>query len=320
METKKFAEEDSMSPSRNELMRRGRVKAAGQQPDIDLDTRVRNAVRYHTVWKWTKKEAYESAGIGKDKLNTALKDLEDGGTGIVKPGPKPLLTEAILLAVKAELTRKSMDFKSVRVEEGGEYTLMNEIYLEIQKSQTNQIARLREFDYKTKKGWVDRLGIVVRQGNVKAQSRQGALSIRQVLAYAAGYHYLFNGGLSYDAIVHIDDVSVMLDPMINNKVQVVTTKEALEWLEAHNLSVSTTNEKHFKQRLFTIKTAICYAGLVCVVYYIYDLGFEIYKETPSILPMGNQRYVVLAHPCTNPVKLEAMVQILCVEEEGEKLR
>ena len=238
----------------------------------------------------------------------------------MKPGPKPLLTDEILQEVKQELTLKSMNFKSVRVEEGGEYTLMQMIYTAIQSKQTNTIARLREFDYKTKKSWVDRLGIVVRAGSVKSSSRQGALSIRQELSYAAGYNYLFGGGLHYEAIIHTDDTSVMLFPMETNKVQVVTTKEAIAWLEAHNLSVSTTNEKHFKQRLFTIKTSVSYAGLVCVVYYVYDREFLIYKDSPSILPMGNQRYVVLAHPLTDPVKLEAMVQILCVEEEGEKLR
>ena len=67
METKRFAEEDSMNPSDNELRRRGKVKAAGPQPDIELDIRVSNAVRYHTVWGWTKRQAYETAGIGKDR-------------------------------------------------------------------------------------------------------------------------------------------------------------------------------------------------------------------------------------------------------------
>ena len=321
METKKFPEEDSMTPSQNEVMRRGRVKAAGVQPGIDNETRVRNAVRYHRVWGWTKCEAYTIAGIGKDRLNSALNDVDLGGTGIVKPGRKPLVTEEILLDVKAELTRKSMEFRSVRAKEGGEYTLMEMIYKAIQQMQINTIARLRDFDYKTKKGWVDRLGIVVRQGNVKPLSRQGALSIRQPLAYAAGYHYLFAGGLHYECIIHTDDVSVMLFPMDQNKVLVVTTAEAIEWLQSHNLSVSTTNEgKHYKQRLLTIKTSISYAGVVCVVYYIYDRGFEIYKKTPCILPMGNQRYVVLTHPGTDPVQLEAMIQILCIEEEGEKLR
>ena len=127
METKRLPEEDSTNPSQNELMRRGRVKAAGPKDDVNMETRIINAVRYVTVWGWSKQEAYETAGIGKDRLNTALSDIAAGGTGIVKPGPKPLLTDEMLQDVKNELTRKSMNFRSVRVQEGGEYTLMKMI-------------------------------------------------------------------------------------------------------------------------------------------------------------------------------------------------
>ena len=143
METKLFA----VNPSDVELRRRGKVKAAGPQPDIELQIRVSNAVRYHTVWGWTKREAFESAGIGKNRLNTALDDVAAGGNGIVKPGPKPLLTNEILQEVKQDLTLKSMNFKSVRVKERGEYTLMKMIYTAIQRKQTNAIARLRRWQW-----------------------------------------------------------------------------------------------------------------------------------------------------------------------------
>ena len=119
METKRLPEEDFTNPSQTELMRRGRVKA---KDNVNMETRISNAVRCVNVWGWSKQEAYETAGIGKDRLNTALSDIVAGGTGIVKPGPKPLLTDEILQDVKNELTRKSMNFRSVRAQEGGEYS------------------------------------------------------------------------------------------------------------------------------------------------------------------------------------------------------
>ena len=94
------------------------------------------------------------AGIGKNKLNSALTDVSNGGDGMVKSGRPSVMTDAILQAVNAEVTKLSMNFQSVRAQDGGEYTIWKLFEKEIKNSRPNSIAELEAFDAKTKKKWL----------------------------------------------------------------------------------------------------------------------------------------------------------------------
>jgi hypothetical protein len=156
---------------------------------------------------------------------------------IVPSGRKALLTEEMLKAVYTEITRRSMDYNSIRTGAGGEYTLAKLVFQEMQKHQTNPLARrLREVDAHTKKKWVMQLGVVVRAAQKKPRSRQGSLDMRNPMSYAAGLRYLFREAkVSFELVVTSDDVSIMIHPMVDKEVvKVITTKEAIAWLEKHN--------------------------------------------------------------------------------------
>ena len=234
----KHPEEMLEEPSKQEKMRRGRVKIHGPIENTNVEERCRLALMYHKIWKWNKKDSFETAGIGRDQFNTALAQHSKGETTlVVSSGRKAILTEAMLKAVYDELTRRSMDYNSVRKDAGGAYTLAKLVYDEIKKHQSNPFARrLRDVDAHTKQKWVQQLGVVVRAAQKKPKSRQGSLDIRNPMSYAAGLKYLFTDvRASYELFVSSDDVSMMLNPMKGKEaIKVITTKEAIDWLAKHN--------------------------------------------------------------------------------------
>ena len=143
-----FKHEMDEAPGKTEAMRRGKLKARAEKGNYadfaeDVDERVRRALMYHQVWKWTQELAYTFAGIGRDKFKNALKA---GGAGIVRTGRKPILSDELAELVAVKITELSITYKSLRKEGDEQGTVMGLIREMIQERQHNATVAPPPFD------------------------------------------------------------------------------------------------------------------------------------------------------------------------------
>ena len=182
-----FPEELSKEPSKVEMMRRGKVLKKGFIDDasIDEDERVLQALMYHRIWGWGKAVSHNTAGIGRTRFDSAFKDIESGGTGIVRRGPKEWLTSTIIDSIYAEITQLFMQYHSVRLQGDGEATIKGLINKHLKAAQHNTLLEIPKFSSSTWKTWMDRIGVIVRAGDKKAKARANTRCIRTPMAFAS---------------------------------------------------------------------------------------------------------------------------------------
>jgi hypothetical protein len=159
----------------------------------------------------------------------------------VSKGPTVWLTESIAESVYDEVTALSKSFRSLRAEEGGEHTIQECIIKHIKAAQPNPLAAVPEFCRETWKAMIDKVGAVKRKGGTKPLSRQETMCIRTPLSFASILHSLFNHGLlSYELFIQLDDLSLLIHPSMDQKPSLMTTAEAIAWLNKSALSVPMT--------------------------------------------------------------------------------
>ena len=305
-----------------ESMRRGKILSAWTKGDPhafaeDIDERVRRALMYYNVWKWQKNQAYEVAGISRSKFDAAL---AAGGAGIVTMGPKVWLTPEIIEDIYKEITRASMDYNSYRNSHEGEKSIRTLILTTIQSKQINTLAVLPTFSADTWNTYMDIIGARVRKGDVKAKARQRTKELRTPLSFCSVLRSLWiDAHLSARCFYQSDDISLLIHPSMDQKDKLITTAEAIEWLDAQSRSVATTNEEAYKQRIMGIHITLHYDGPLCVVLKVYDKKFP-YKEKPKIIELDDGWYACLAHPSISQFTLGCYVSALCVKVEGDKRR
>ena len=94
-------------------------------------------------------------------------------------------------------------------------------------------------DPKTIKKYQKKAAGVVRPADVKSDSRLKAFeNIRNQISCAAAMKHIFKS-VHYRLFFSCDDVSILVNKMDDIKPKVILTKEAMEFLNSHHLSVST---------------------------------------------------------------------------------
>ena len=263
---------------------------------------------YNDVWGWKIGDSYNVAGITRSKFDAAK---AAGGAGIVKMGPKEYLTAAIIEEIYAEITKESMDYRSYRLTGDGERSIRQMIRRIIQSHQTNQMAELPNFRAETYSRWLDMIGARVRKGDVKAKGRKKTLEIRTPLSFCAVLRSLWiDAELSHECFYQSDDISLLLHAQMGQKDQLITTADAIKWLEDNGRSVAITPEEAYKQRVMGIHITLQYDGAIAVVLKIYDRKFP-YKEAPKIIKLGGGWFACLAHPSISQFVLSCHVGVMC---------
>lgn len=161
--------------------------------------------------------------------------------------------------------------------------------------------------------------LVIQKADLKPKSRKPALeNIRNQLSYCAMQHVL-QKHVRKELIFSSDDVSVLINQF--DKPKVLTTKEAMNHLAAHNLGVSTTSVEKLQERVATFNCTISADfELLCKIIKIVDKEFFAYKNRPAIFYMGDHLYVMMYCYGMSETLVNYYMYVTCIIPETEYKR
>ena len=94
----------------------------------------------------------------------------------------------------------------------------------------------------------------MRPADIKSDSRLNAfMNIRNQISCAAAMKYIFQSA-NHCLFFSRDDVSILVNKMDDVKPKVILTKEAIEFLNSHHLSISTEGAQE-QQRICVLEEA-----------------------------------------------------------------
>ena len=138
-------------------------------------------------------------------------------------------------------------------------------------------------------------GLVV-PADVKSDSRLKAFeNIRNQVSCAVVIKFIFQS-VHYSMFFLCDDVSILVNKIDDSKPKVILPKEAIEFLHAHHISVSTDGAQE-QQRMITFNLCIGGSGeSPTKIMKFADRNFEDLEIKPKIIMLKPDFYVILYHP------------------------
>ena len=175
-------------------------------------------------------------------------------------------------------------------------------------------------DPKTIKKYQKKAAGVVRPADVKSDSRLKAFeNIRNQISCAAAMKFIFQS-VHHRLFFSCDDVSILVNKMDDVKPKVILTKEAIEFLNSHHLSVSTDGAQE-QQRMITFN--LCIGGgfeAPSKVIKFADRNFEDLKIKPKIIILEPDLSIILYHPSIDEIQLNVWMFQICIIPQLELLR
>jgi hypothetical protein len=230
--------------------------------------------------KLTKVEVQAHCGIGKKKLDLAIKNKEAGGSGLVPMGCPPRMSDDQAEQVYRIVTERGMKWDAVMVKDGGNDGAFEDVCLEVLRAgQTNQLCELRRPAPSTVEVWRKQCRCIDRSGSKKNDGRQRALlDVRSGISFAAALTFLFTvGGVHYSHFFSSDAVSVLINPWDGkSKPRVMLTQEVIDFHKEHNISAGYSSSRYNvnKQRVMEVTLTISTGyNLTCVVMTWTDRNF-----------------------------------------------
>ena len=160
----------------------------------------------------------------------------------------------------------------------------------------------------------------MRPADVKSNSRLKAFeNIRNQISCAAAMRYIFQS-VHNRLFFSCDDVSILVNKMDDVKPKVILTKEAIEFLNSHHLSVSTDRAQE-QQRMITFNICIergCAAPSKVIKFA--DRNFEDLKLKPKIIILEPDLSILLYHPSMDEIQLNVWMFQICIIPQLELLR
>jgi hypothetical protein len=248
-------------------------------------------------------------------LTRAQADIQKGGTGLDLKGGRPaLLSDAGIALLNQHLTSSAKRCKAVKQHEFG-----GVLRTAISDDNNNSFVDI-SLDPKTVKKYQKKAAGVMRSADVKSDSRLKAFeNIRNQVACAAMMKYVYQS-VHYTQFFSCDDVSILVNKMDGVKPKVILPKEAIEFLNAHHLSVSTDGPQE-QQRMITFNLCIGGGGNApSKIIKFADRNFEDLKERPKIVKLADDLSIILYHPALDEVVLNIWMFQICIIPQLERLR
>lgn len=183
-------------------------------------------------------------------LTRAQADIQKVGSSLdLKGGRRALLSDAGVALLNERLVSSAKSCKAIKQHEFG-----GVLRLAISDDNDNSFVDI-SLDPKTIKKYRMKAAGVVRPADVKSASRLKAFeNIRNQVACAAMMMYIYRS-VDYTQFFSADDISILVNKMDGVKPKIILPKEAIEFLNAHHISVSTDGAQE-QQRMITFNLRI----------------------------------------------------------------
>jgi hypothetical protein len=245
----------------------------------------------------------------------AQTDIEKGGTGLdLKSGRPSLLSDSGVASLNEHLSTQAKSCKAVKQHEFGAV-----LRTAISDDKNNSFVDIT-LDPKTIKKYAKKAAGVVKPADVKSASRLKAFeNIRNQVSCAATMKYVFKT-VAPELFFSCDDVSILVNKMEDVKPKVILTKEAIEFLNSHHLSVSTDGAQE-QQRMITFNLCIGGGGEApSKVIKFADRNFEELKKKPKIIQLQPDLSMILYHPSMDEIELINWMFQICIIPQLLRLR
>jgi hypothetical protein len=245
----------------------------------------------------------------------AQTDIEKGGTGLdLKSGRPSLLSDRGVASLNEHLSTQAKSYKAVKQHEFGAV-----LRTAISDDKNNSFVDIT-LDPKTIKKYAKKAAGVVKPADVKSASRLKAFeNIRNQVSCAATMKYVFKT-VAPELFFSCDDVSILVNKMEDVKPKVILTKEAIEFLNSHHLSVSTDGAQE-QQRMITFNLCIGGGGEApSKVIKFADRNFEELKKKPKIIQLQPDLSIILYHPSMDEIELNNWMFQICIIPQLLRLR
>lgn len=200
-------------------------------------------------------------------------------------GRKPLLSQAGCLQLANDITERSINLQAPN--SGIDFHNMFQAAVKSEKS--NQLASV-EYTGQTLRNYKNKAKLIEVPGQRKNKTRIDAYqNIRTPISFCAMLNAT-QQQIAQECFFSSDDVSVLLNGM-SEKPKVITTPEAIKFLQMHNLSVA-TEEVDSKQRVVSFNCTI--SGdwrLICSVIKFADKSFINFNDKPKVFKVEDRLYV-----------------------------
>ena len=232
----------------------------------------------------------------------------------MKSGRPSLLSESGVASLNQQLVSSAKSCKAIK-----EHDFGSVLRSAISDDNNNSFVDIT-LDRKTIKKYQKKAAGVVRPADVKSNSRLKAFeNIRNQISCAAAMRYIFQS-VHHRLFFSCDDVSILVNKMDDVKPKVILTKEAIEFLNSHHLSVSTDGAQE-QQRMITFN--ICIGGgceAPSKVIKFADRNFEDLKLKPKIIILEPDLSILLYHPSMDEIQLNVWMFQICIIPQLELLR
>jgi hypothetical protein len=245
----------------------------------------------------------------------AQADIEKGGTGLnLRIGRPSLLSDDGVASLNAHLVARAKSCKAVKQYEFGAV-----LRTAISDDKNNTFVDIT-LDRKTVKKYQIKAAGVVKPADVKSESRLKAFeNIRNQVSCAATMNHVFKT-VAPELFFSCDDVSILVNKMDDVKPKVILTKEAIEFLNSHHLSVSTDGAQE-QQRMITFNLCIGGGGdAPSKVIKFADRNFEELDKKPKIILLQPDLSIILYHPSLDEVQLNNWMFQICIIPQLLRLR